>query len=720
MSGRSAMDGRADSEGRVYQAAGDQQIIEHHHHSSSDWRVVDSSRIESVRRPTGGRAPAVFRDRTELTERLHTAVEPGNCGQIYVLHGMGGCGKTAVAHEVFRYATDVAKRIGLWVNASDPAALRGGMLAVAADRGAEEGELLAARNGLRAAADLVWDKLDGSEQSWLLVLDNADDPAVLQDGWLRSSPRGTVLVTTRQAAAHRWTDAELHHVGVLPPEAAAQVLCDLAPQTGTVEEARSVADRLGRLPLALTLAGGFLAHQFIDPWTMARYGEHLDGPEQVGFIDQGAVSLPGEDARGLLSRTWQLSLDALSAQGLPESTTLLRLLACYGAAPLPLSLLSGLDKAGLLPRGRAEAALRGLLDQSLVTLVDAGVRCAQAHGVLMASVAAGTSASAVPELAVAAARLLDKAVPAVPQRGPQNLQLRLFAPHALALLQRSNELSITADALDVALRLAIALHRTGDYLTAWELASASAAAAEPTLGAEHRLILGAYSRAGRALFRLGKFDAAETLLRRVLEDRERLFGTEDPDTLDSYYGLNLPLQQMGRASEGIPLLRHAISARSRVLGLRHPLTLRARAAILEYLHDSELAAEVDQMSVPLPLECATYLGEGHDETLGARHAYALALFRLRRLEAADEGARSVVDEYERRYGSDFPITFAAQTLYARTRASLGHFTTAIETMNDVVVKRERSLGTEHPHTINSRGYLAEFTAWAEESQSSAD
>ncbi|MEK8142351.1 hypothetical protein NKH18_07185 [Streptomyces sp. M10(2022)] len=150
---------------------------------------------------------------------------------VFVLHGLGGCGKTAVACALFAHATRERGRLGLWVNASDQASLRAGMLAVAADRGAGDGELMAARNGLRAAADLVWDHLDRSDTPWLLVLDNADDPAVLRDGgWLRTSPRGTVLVTTRQAAGHWWPAAELLYVDVLPREEAAQVLRDLAPE----------------------------------------------------------------------------------------------------------------------------------------------------------------------------------------------------------------------------------------------------------------------------------------------------------------------------------------------------------------------------------------------------------------------------------------------------------------------------------------------------------
>ncbi|ALC19765.1 ATP/GTP-binding protein [Streptomyces pristinaespiralis] len=183
MTGRN--DSRATDQGRVYQASGDQRIIEHHHHGTA-WIGPDS-----VRRPPIGRAPAILRDGHELVGRLKKAVTEDAGNTVFVLRGLGGCGKTAVACAPFEHATRERGRLGLWVNASDQASLRAGMLAVAADRGARDGELMAARNGPRAAADLAWDHLDRSDLPWLLVLDNADDPAVLRDGgWLRTtSPR---------------------------------------------------------------------------------------------------------------------------------------------------------------------------------------------------------------------------------------------------------------------------------------------------------------------------------------------------------------------------------------------------------------------------------------------------------------------------------------------------------------------------------------------------
>ncbi|MFI1950363.1 tetratricopeptide repeat protein [Streptomyces xinghaiensis] len=703
-----AMDGHAEDRGRVYQSSGDQHISEHHHYGEE---AAAPGGPDSVRRPAIGRPPAVLRDRAEVLRRLQASAGAGHGGEAYVLYGMGGCGKTAVAYTFFQWATGERGRVGLWVSASDRASLRAGMLAVAADRGAGDGELLAARNGLRPAADLVWQYLDRSAEPWVLVLDNADQPEILRDGsWLRTSPRGTVVVTTRRSGAHWWPGAELQYIGVLPREDAAQVLRDLAPHSGTHEEAARIAERLGRLPLALTLAGGFLSRQVLDPWTMETYARHLDEGQRVDLIDQGADALSEEDPRRLVGLTWQLTLDAFEARGLPEAAALLRLLARFAPEPLPLSLLNHAEISGSLPRARCETALRALLDQSLTELVDVGARCVQSHGILLDSVAAATPAENVPLLNTTAVRLFDAAVPRLPDAGPYDPLLRLLVPHALALLRRIDDPSTLAEALAVATRLSVALHRTGDYLSAWETARAAADLCERRLGAEHRIVLAARSRAGRALFRLGRYTGAELLLERVRAAQERLFGADDPDTLDSGHGLQLVLGNVGRRDDALALLRSTIAGRRTALGPAHPLTLRSRSSLLVLLSADRVVREEDGALLHLPSECARALGPDHTVTLGARHNRAWALYLLGRFDDADRETRLVTEAYRRRFGPDYPIALSAQQLLARTRAALGHVDAGIELMTDVVSRRERGLGPDHPFTIASRQLLSTFTS----------
>jgi tetratricopeptide (TPR) repeat protein len=585
------------------------------------------------------------------------------------------------------------------------------MLAVAADRGAGDGELLAARNGYRPAADLVWQYLDSSSEPWLLVLDNADDPAILGDGsWLRTSPRGTVLVTTRRAAPRWWPGAELQHMGVLPREDAARVLHDLAPHTGTLAQAAEIADRLGRLPLALTLAGGFLSHQVLDPWTMDEYGRHLEEDHHVHLIDRGADVLSDPDPRHLVGRTWQLTLDAFAEHGLPEAVDLLRLIARLAPEPLPLSFLNDDGISAVLPRARAESALRGLLDHSLTELVDAGddgsLRCVRSHGVLLDSVRAATPASQTALLDTTAGRLLDAALPDVPDAGPYDPRLRLLAPHVLALLRRTTDAATVAQVVGIATRLASAMHRTGDYPSAWETAGRATDLATRILGDEHRAVLAARSRTGRALFRLGRYPEAEETLRRTLAVQRLGSGPDDPDSLDTAHGLQLVLENTGRHEESLALLYATAAGRKAALGPWHPLTLRSRSSLLASLGAAELAAEDERTQLlSLPQQCAEHLGAGHTVSLGARHNHAWASYQLGRFETADAEIREVTETYLQRFGPDYPIALAARQLQARTRAALGRTEEAVALMTDVVTRRARSLGQEHHFTAVSRDLL---------------
>lgn len=410
-----------------------------------------------------------------------------------------------------------------------------------------------------------------------------------------------------------------------------------------------------------------------------------------------------------------MTLDAFAARGLPEAVDLLRLIARLAPEPLPLSILRDDAISAVLPRTRAESALRALLDHSLTALVDVGddgkLRCVRSHAVLLDSVAGATPATRAALLDATAGRLLGAALPDVPDAGPYDPRLRLLVPHARALLRRTTEPGTVAQTLEVATRLATALHRTGDYPSARETADAAADLAARSLGEEHRAVLAARSRAGRALFRLGRYAEAEESLRRTLAVQQRHFGPGDQDSLDTAHGLQLVLRNIGRAAESLALLHATIGGRRATLGPWHPLTLRSRSGLLVALGPAELiAADERTQLLSLPQQCAEHLGPDHTVSVGARHNHAWASFQLGLFEAADAEIREVTEAYLQRFGPDYPIALAARQLQARTRAALGHTDEAIALMTDVVTRRAQSLGVEHHFTVVSRDVLEELRA----------
>ena len=722
------IDGRASGQGRVFQTGGDQYIEEHHHHyepgagpllESASTAPRGMTAPDSVRVPLVGRAPGVLRDRADLMERLRAAVS-GPGGDVHVLHGLGGCGKTAVAHALFTEAVRDHGRIGLWVNASERISLRAGMLAVAGDRGATIGELAAASSGQRAAADLVWHYLDHSAQRWLLVLDNADDPTVLEDGgWLRSSPLGTVLVTTRHAASPLWRGVGVvrHPLDVLPLEDAAQVLCDLAPEAGTVESAQKVARRLGCLPLALTLAGSHLSHQLLESWSMDEYDRKLS-EDSTALVDQGAAGTGSSQSRHLVGRTWQLSLDALAGQGLPEATTLLRLLSCWAADPVPLSLLMPVARGEValghldpsLTARQVEPSLRGLLDHSLIGMVQAdGRRCVQAHGVLLDSVAAGIPEGEREALAEAAGHLLEAALPPEDDASTEaRAELRLLAPHASSLLRRS----LGEGTARLAVRVVQQVFEAGEFAVGLAMSRPVADKVEQLFGVEHPVALEARNVMGRALFRMGHYTDSEVLLRRVLASRERVLGADHPDTLRSCVALQATLDLLDQDEEAVQLLRRAVAGQRRVLGEDSTETLYSRLMLLEVLPQLGRSEEFDA-EVHVIEDCERFLSSDHIRTVEARHSYGDGLRGLGRYEEAEPVARRVLADRIRLQGPDHPLALSALSLTAVVAHELGKLDEAIAASRELVERRERVLGPEHPFVVINRQRLAQWQAEAE-------
>jgi NB-ARC domain/Tetratricopeptide repeat len=492
-------------------------------------------------------------------------VSPGEA-RVRVLHGLGGCGKTRLALEAAFQARQRGTEVW-WVSAAEPAPLAAGMRALGRRLGISDAQL---EHG--DAADVIWQRLAGRREPWLLVIDNADDPQVLAGagtcvaegrGWLRpvAGQAGMVLVTSRDGSLASWGSwARRHRLEMLLADPAAAVLADHAghhPELGGEDDARRLAARLGGLPLALKIAGSYLAEAaaipaaFTDSGALRTYRRYLDaiqGGDLAAVFPVPGGQLSAEQARGLIGRTWELTLDLLDARPLTEARQVLRLLACLADAPVPYQLLHPGTLAASPPLrditgSRLWQALRALADFGLLDLdtggqLPAAVPVARLHPLVRdtSRPPAGPQRLAFVELA---ARLLQRAaaketgLPEDPQMWPA---WQLLAPHSAVVFDDlTSELDVSDDAVEAA---AYATYMAARYQANQGFHAAAdaeyhdvLAATLRVLGPDHLDTLTTRHQIALEMAARGDHAAAEAEYRDVLAARLRVLGPNHPDTL---------------------------------------------------------------------------------------------------------------------------------------------------------------------------------------------
>ncbi|KAL9030920.1 MAG: hypothetical protein Q9196_000994 [Gyalolechia fulgens] len=250
--------------------------------------------------------------------------------QSFVLCGMGGLGKTEIAIEYMFSRKDKFDAI-FWVNADTIQKLSIGFTQISQTLGLENGsdiarDEIASRGIVKGwlqkpiiAANQGTPKAD-EEASWLIILDNVDDPDTMYDFWPLTSI-GSIIVTSRNPLSMDSVYAPTIGINLAPfelDEAAPflQILSQREFQLNSLESCRKIVELLGGLPLAITQMGGIIRRR------------HLSLEDFLIYYANDAKRLhemrvPGQNPtyNQTVSSVWML--DALSK----EATALLQVLS---------------------------------------------------------------------------------------------------------------------------------------------------------------------------------------------------------------------------------------------------------------------------------------------------------------------------------------------------------------------------------------------------------
>jgi tetratricopeptide (TPR) repeat protein len=247
--------------------------------------------------------------------------------------------------------------------------------------------------------------------------------------------------------------------------------------------------------------------------------------------------------------------------------------------------------------------------------------------------------------------------------------------------------------------LGVNLFDLGQFHESADLMVRALALCERSDGEMDPKTLACVSGLGSALSALGDLAGAEPLYRRALEASERVLGTEHPNTLTSVNNLAALLDSQGKYDEAEPLYRRALEACERVLGSEHPDTLGS-VNNLAYLLQSQGKYDEAEPLFRRALEARDrVLGAEHPDTLTSVNNLAYLLDSQGKYDEAKPLHRRALEACERVLGPEHPYTLISLNNLAGLLESQGKYDEAEPLYRRALEAGERVLGAEHPDTL---------------------
>ena len=515
----------------------------------------------------------------------------------FIITGLGGLGKTQLVSEfAHRYGRFFAGGV-FWLSFADARAIPA---EVAACGGT---------NGLALRPDFAELPLDEQVRlvttAWqadiprLLIFDNCEDPELLMR-WRPAIGGCRILVTSRRA---EWSGTLGVQTKALDGLQRAESIALLREHRPDADEAMldQLAEEVGDLPLALHLAGSYLA-RYRRSLTIAEYLTQLRvAPIEHHSLQSGGVSPTGHEQN--ISRTIALSFNRLDQQE-PTDALALALLArsaCLAPGePIPYNLLvltlrateTNLPHTGALPRPHTphsiEDAVNRLAELGLLRSTTPAV--VQVHRLILAFVQNAQQAE-IPVARLAVENALCQEAEQLNQAGYPGVLLSWQVHLRTVVNQAFNQNA------ELIARLCHALgehfRQIGDYGRARIGLERAVAIRQKVFGTEHENTARTLTDLGAIFWAQQAWNQAHACYAWALMVQEEKLG-EQADTAMTLSHLGMLAQYRGELDSARPYHERALAIRRTVLGTEHPLIAQTlcNLAYLDYCKHNFTQAQV--------------------------------------------------------------------------------------------------------------------------------
>ena len=516
--------------------------------------------------------------------RLLKVGETAAIGQIAAATGLGGIGKTQLACEfVHRYGRFFEGGV-FWMSFADEAAVPTEVAACGRGLGLHPSyDSLPLEQQVRLVEE-AWQ----SPLPRLLVFDNCEEPRLLDQRRPRSGG-ARVLVTSRRS---RWDPAlgvKALPLDTLERPVSIELLRRFRPDVPAGDAALDgIAETLGDLPLALHLAGSFLARykdaSFGQPAAyleQLRRGDLLTHPSLQGKGSE--ISPTGHEAH--VARTFALGYERLDPAD-PIDALARKLLAraahFASGEPIPRPLLLATLR---LAEGEADAFLS--VEDALDRLIGLGLLESGEGGWLVLHRLVAAFARGRGEEGDEARESVEEALLEEADRlnnaGYPELLLA-WQPHLRAVIEAAWE-GENPTFGGLCNTLGFHLWMIGDFAGAFLYYERALAIREKLLGPEHPDTAQSLNNLGALLRAQSDLAGARPYYERALAIGEKVLGPEHPDTATSLANLGVLLRAQGDLTGARPYIEQALAIREKLLGPEHPDTARSLNSLGILLQD---------------------------------------------------------------------------------------------------------------------------------------
>jgi tetratricopeptide (TPR) repeat protein len=630
-------------------------------------------------------------------------------GQLVAASGMGGIGKTQLAVEfAHRYGRYFAGGV-FWLNFGDPQSIPSDVALCGAapylHLSPQYGDLsLEQQIGLVRAA---WE----SPLPRLLIFDNCEDEVLLRH-WRPNAGGSRVLVTSRRGEFNPGLGVYLRRLDVLPRWESIDLLRKHVGARTTDADLDAIAEELGDLPLAVEVAGSYLA-VYRDIMSPAGYLSELRSTEVLehpSLQGEGTDWLPTEHERDV-GRTFLLSYQRLKDSEPADilARKLLARAACFAPGePIPRALLLQTLALPDEDQQQARQAVKGLqrlIALGLLTEVEEGAQTAgegvRLHRLLARFVKRAVSDDeAQPAVEDALGRAADEL-----NRAGYPLQLLPLQPHLRSIVDRAPERADEQMAW-LCNQLGYHLGQLGEYTQQQQYHERSLAIREEVLGPSHPDTATSLNSLAATLNAQGRYSEAQPLYERALAIREEVLGPSHPDTATSLNNLAANLNDQGRYSEAQPLYERALAICEEVLGPIHPATAASLNNLAANLNDQGRYSEAQPLYERALAIREEVLGPTHPDTATSLNNLAMNLNDQGRYSEAQPLYERSLAIYEEVLGPTHPNTAQSLNNLASTLDDQGRYSEAQPLYERSLAIREEVLGPIHPATAASLNNLA--------------